>query len=73
MNGTIEAGQTIKARSLCDYETTFTAQVIERKGAFVTVKAQGNISRMRVRIDNNGEYVYALGRSSMAPKFRAAK
>ena len=46
-------------------------EVIERKGSFVTVKAQGNVSRKKVMIDDQGEYVYALGKYSMAPIFRA--
>ena len=71
MNNTIQAGQTLKARSVCDNDCIFSAEVIERKGAFVTVKAQGNVSRKKVMIDDQGEYVFALGKYSMAPIFRA--
>jgi hypothetical protein len=47
-------------------------EVIERKGSFVTVKAQGNVSRKKVMTDDQGEYVFALGKYSMAPIFRAS-
>ena len=73
MTNTIEAGQTLKARSVCDYDCIFSAQVIERKGDFVTVKSQGKVSRKKVMADDRGEYVYALGKYSMAPIFRAIK
>lgn len=69
---TIKAGQTIKARSACDHDCVFTAEILERKGNFVVAKAQGVIRRVKVYQDSEGgEYVYALGRYSMAPIFRA--
>ena len=70
---TISAGQTLKARSVCDYETIFTAEIIERKGSFVTVKAMNSTKRVKVNKDSEGnEFIYALGKYSMAPIFRAA-
>jgi hypothetical protein len=70
---TISAGQTLKARSICDYDTIFTAEVIERKGSFVTVKAMNNTKRVKVQKDSDGnEFIYALGKYSMCPIFRAA-
>jgi hypothetical protein len=71
MTNTIQAGQTLKARSACDHDCIFSVEVIERKGSFVTVKAQGNVSRKKVMTDDRGEYVYAMGKYSMAPIFRA--
>lgn len=47
MTNTIQAGQVLKARSVCDWDCIFSVEVIERKGSFVTVKAQGNVSRKR--------------------------
>ena len=67
----IEAGQTLTARSVCDSDCVFTAEVLERKGAFVTVKAQGNTRRMKVMNLGDGEFIYALGKYSMCPIFRA--
>ena len=71
MTNTIQAGQTLKARSACDHSCIFSVEVIERKGSFVTVKAQGNVSRKKVMSDDRGEYVYAMGKYSTAPSFRA--
>ena len=62
---------TLKARSGCDYNCVFTAEILERKGQFVTVKAEGSTKRLKVMADERGEYIWALGRYSMAPVFRA--
>jgi len=71
MTATIKAGQTLTARSVCDYECVFSAEVLERKGAFVTVKAQGNTRRVKVMNFGEGEFIYAMGKYSMCPIFRA--
>ena len=71
MKNTIQTGQILKARSICDWDCIFSVEGIERKGSVVTVKAQGNVSRKKVMTDDQGEYVYALGKYSMAPIFRA--
>jgi hypothetical protein len=68
---TIQANTTLTARSICDYNCIFKAEVIERKGSFVTVKAMDNVKRVKVMADDRGEYIYALGKYSMAPIFRA--
>jgi hypothetical protein len=68
---TIKTNTTLTARSICDYDCIFKVEVIERKGAFATVKAMGNIKRVKVMADDRGEYIYALGKYSMAPIFRA--
>ena len=70
---TITAGQTLKARSIGDADCIFTAEIIERKGSFVTVKAMGNMKRVKVQKDSDGnEFIYAIGKYSMCPVFRAA-
>ena len=70
-NNEIKAGQTLTARSVCDSDCVFTVDVLARKGAFVTVKAQGNTRRMKVMNLGDGEFIYALGKYSMCPIFRA--
>ena len=69
---TIHTGQILKARSIGDHDCIFTAEILERKGSFATVKAQGITRRMKVYRDDRGEFVYALGQYSMCPIFRAA-
>ena len=71
MTATIKTGQTLTARSVCDAGCVFSAEVLERKGAFVTVKALGNTRRVKVMNTGDGEFIFALGRYSMAPIFRA--
>lgn len=67
---TIEAGQTITARSICDYHCIFSAKVISRKGNFVTLFMDGVELIKKVNTNYNGEeYVMALGSYSMAPAF----
>ena len=68
---TIKAGATLTARSACDHECVFTAEVLERKGSFVTVKTMGNVRRVKVMNLGDGEFIYAMGKYSMAPIFRA--
>ena len=67
----IKTGQTLTARSIGDSECIFTAEVIERKGQFATVKAQGITRRVKVMNRGDGEFLYALGKYSMCPTFRA--
>ena len=68
---TIKAGTTLKARSACDRDCIFEVEVMERKGQFATVKAEGVTRRVKIHNIGDGEFVYALGKFSMAPIFRA--
>jgi predicted choloylglycine hydrolase len=69
---TIQPGQTLTARSACDYECIFRVTVIERKNSFATVKVMGSEKRVKINKDSCGnEFVYAMGKHSMAPVFRA--
>jgi hypothetical protein len=71
MTAPIQSGQVLEARSACDYDCVFSVKVIDRKGSFATVEAHGSTKRVKIRSDDRGEYVYALGKYSMAPIFRA--
>jgi hypothetical protein len=71
MNTTIKSNTTITAKSICDADCIFTAEVLERKGNFVTVKVMNEVSRKKISHDMDGnEVVYALGKYSMCPVFR---
>lgn len=71
MKTTIQPNSTITARSICDADCIFTAQVLERKGNFVTVKVMNEVVRKKISHDMDGnEVVYALGKHSMCPVFR---
>ena len=67
----ITAGNTLKARSVCDSDCIFTCKIIARKGSFATIVVQGKEKRVKIHADDRGEFVFALGRYSMAPVFRA--
>lgn len=72
IQNTIQTGQVLIARSICDHDCIFKAEVIERKNNFATVKAMNAIKRVKIFLDEDGtEFIFALGRYSMAPVFRA--
>lgn len=68
---TIKQGQTLTARSICDSDCIFKVTILERKGNFVTVNVMNNAKRVKIFSDNETEFIYAHGRFSMAPIFRA--
>jgi hypothetical protein len=67
---TIEKNTILKATSVCDSNCVWTAKVIERKGNFITALIQGEIVRKKVNVWDNEEFVYLLGKYSMAPIFK---
>jgi len=69
----IQVGTTLTARSACDHECIFTAEVLKRTAKTVTVKTMEGVKRCKIQIsyDGKNEFVYALGRYSMCPIFRA--
>ena len=68
---TIQANTTLTARSICDSDCIFRLSVLSRKGAFATVRFQGNEKRVKIKNDGDCEYVQPAN-YSMAPIFRAA-
>ncbi len=68
---TIKTGETLTARSIGDHNCIFTAEILARKGQFATVKTQNGTKRTKIHSDENGEFIFALGRYSMAPTFHA--
>jgi hypothetical protein len=69
----IETGTILTATSVCDSNCKWTASVIERKGNFITALIHGEVVRKKVNVWNGEEYVFLLGKYSMAPIFKAAK
>lgn len=70
----IQVGQTLTARSICDSDCVFSVTVLARKGNFVTVKVMGNEKRVKINKEDDGsEYIYAHGKFSMCPIFRAPR
>ncbi|MBX3299767.1 MAG: hypothetical protein KF736_09930 [Acidobacteria bacterium] len=72
--GRFAVGDVLSTRFSGDYDNILTGRVVDRKGAFV-IFTLGNSSeriRKRILIDADGsEYIFPLGRYSMAPVFRA--
>lgn len=67
----IEAGQTLTARSVCDHDCIFTANVISRSGSMALVKCEGREKRCKVYERDGEEFIMPMGRYSMAPVFKA--
>lgn len=68
-----QEGKVYQSRSICDHNCVFTATVIKRTPKTATVNtAIYGTSRVKIHADENGvEYMYAMGRYSMAPRFTA--
>jgi hypothetical protein len=69
----IKTGTILTATSVGDSNCKWTATVMERKGNFVIALIQGEIVRKKVNVWNGEEYVFLLGKYSMAPIFTIAK
>ncbi len=73
-NAVIAAGQTLTARSACDYECIFSVRVVGRAGSFAIIETRmSGTKRVKIHQSADGEYIYALGRYSMAPVFHASE
>jgi hypothetical protein len=69
----IKTGTILTATSVGDSNCKWTATVMQRKGNFVIALIQGEIVRKKINVWNGEEYVYLLGKYSMAPIFTIAK
>ncbi len=67
---TIQKNSILKATSICDSNCVWFAKVIERKGNFIVALIDNQIVRKKVNVFNGEEYVYLLGKYSMAPIFK---
>ena len=68
---TIKANQNLTSRSIGDHDCIFKLSVIERKGNFAKINYDGQIRRIKVRIDFNGNEYLLPDSYSFAPAFRA--
>lgn len=67
-----KAGQELSAHSLCNYDCIFTGKVLKRTPKMITVKVKAfSEKRCKIHISDEGEFIYPLGRYSMAPIFRS--
>jgi len=65
----IKAGTKLTARSVCDHNCIFEAEVISSTDKTVKVKCRGIIRRCKIHDYEGKRFIYALGRYSMAPVF----
>lgn len=71
--GRFYAGQTVRGRFVCQYDSAFNCDILRRTTKTVLVKVHGrDVTRCKIHTDNDGrEFIFPLGRYSMAPVFRA--
>ena len=66
--------QVLETRSLCDYNSLYTATVVSRTDKMVVILFRGEKKRCKIHLDAEGvEFIFPLGRYSMSPTFRACK
>lgn len=66
---TIQAGMTLKARSICDHDCIFSVKVVARKGNWAVIETKDATRRCRIKTDSNGNEYIMPERYSMAPAF----
>lgn len=74
MTATFQIGQTVTARSACDWDCVWSFEVIARTAKFVTLKDDhGKTYRVGVKVWQDEEYALPFGNYSMAPSVHAGK
>ena len=71
MTNNFEIGKTYETRSACDHECIFTAIVLKKTAKTVTIKTMDGLKRCAVHHFEGDDFIYPLGRYSMAPIIRA--
>jgi len=62
--------QTLRTRSICDYNCIFTAELLELKGNWATIFIDGKKVRRKIKTSYDGtKYILPYGYYSMCPSF----
>jgi len=71
---TFQVGTTYTTRFACNSETVIGFKVIRRTAKFITVEDnRGEVARVGVKTDGEGEWALPTGTYSMAPTIRASR
>jgi hypothetical protein len=62
-----QVGQTISARSACDWDCIFQWEIVARTEKTITVKYHGETKRIGIKLYNGVETAKPFGSYSMAP------
>ena len=68
---TFKQGQALSSRSICDHNCIFTGTVVKRTAKTLTITTRGETKRCKIHESDGIEFIYPLGRYSMAPVFKA--
>ena len=63
--------QELSTRSICDHNCIWAGKVLKRTPKTVTIAIQGDTKRFKIYDFDGVEFIYPLGRYSMAPVFKA--
>lgn len=67
-------GKSYTSRSVCDSDCMFSITVIKRTARTIAISSRNeDVKRCKIHNDADGEFVFAFGRYSMAPIFRASR
>jgi hypothetical protein len=66
-----KVGQTITARSICDYDCIFSIEILSRTKHFVTVKDMYETHKCKITVWGGRETIKPFGSYSMSPIFKA--
>jgi len=67
---TIKAGQTLTARSICNYDCIYTMEILSRTSKMATYRRDGQVRKAKIQTRDGDEYIRP-DRWSMAPTFSA--
>lgn len=71
-NTKFKVGTKLSARSICDSECIFTAEVLKVTPKTVTIKTRmSGVKRCKIHNTGGADFIYPEGRYSMAHSFRA--
>lgn len=66
-----KVNQELKTRSICNSDSVFTATVVKRTDKSVTIQIDSEQKRCKIHLNDDGEFIYPMGKYSMCPIFRA--
>lgn len=68
-----EVNKKYYGRSSCDYNCIFEMEVIKRTEKTIKANVDGSIKTLRIKTDDENEFVYPYSKYSMCPIIRAER
>lgn len=68
-----EVNKKYYGRSACDHDCIFNMEVLSRTEKTIKANVDGAIKTLRIKTDDENEFVYPYGKYSMCPIIRAER